>query len=236
MDIRSFLFKSLNFEWIPQYCQLCGETSHRAICNECEYSLPLITESCITCDLPMRCSGSLCQECITTPPSFSRLYASAIYQAPHAKLISQIKQNRAFQWIRVFTEPLVKRIKNEELSIDALVPVPMFWLKRLTRGYNQAEVIAQVLSKDLHIPVVHVIKKHKHTATQHLLNRKERMKNLSDAFSCKNVEGKSLAIVDDVVTTGATVELLSRLLIAQGAKHVFVMSLARTPKNRSTYT
>ena len=119
-------------------------------------------------------------------------------------------------------------------SPDLLIPAPMHWLKRWQRGFNQAEFLAQHIARELQIPLATKIVKRTHkTPAQKELTRSQRQQNLRKAFAIseKNrvqINGKRIAIIDDVVTTTATVRELSQLLIRAGAKEVQVWALART--------
>lgn len=101
----------------------------------------------------------------------------------------------------------------------------------MTRGYNQSQLIAQYLASQVKRPLKSVLQKQTRTPAQKGLTRQQRQKNLQSSFACKQkVEGKHIALIDDVMTTGATAEAASHLLKRHGAKRVDIWTLARTPK------
>ena len=127
------------------------------------------------------------------------------------------------------------RFDNNELTRpDVLLPVPMARQRLRERGYNQALMLARWLSADLNIPYdEHLLLRPHETMAQQTLDAKARKRNLLNAFALTHdalVQGRHLALVDDVLTTGATAHSLARLLINAGARQVDVYCLARTPK------
>lgn len=119
---------------------------------------------------------------------------------------------------------------------DLVVPVPLHWRRRLWRGFNQSELLARPLARRLGIEVRNVLRRTRHTATQASLIPSERRINVSGAFALKDpaaVRGKRILLVDDVLTTGATVGAASRVLRAGGARHVAVLTLARVDRRPS---
>jgi ComF family protein len=112
-----------------------------------------------------------------------------------------------------------------------LVPVPLHWRKQLSRGYNQAQLIAEILGRHWQIPVDdRALRKVTQTDSQQQLRRSQRLKNLARSFTASSrVEGLHIGLVDDVITTGATVEAAAQSLLHAGAIRVSVYALARTP-------
>jgi ComF family protein len=155
-------------------------------------------------------------------------------------LIHQFKYRRHLTCGKLLGKMLAEHLKhcaqddNDWHTPDLLIPVPMHWLKRWQRGFNQAEFLAQHVARELEIPLTTGIVKRTHkTPAQKELTRAERQQNLRKAFAISeenraHIKGKLIAIIDDVVTTTATVRELSQLLIKAGAKEVQVWALART--------
>ncbi|MEW8195950.1 MAG: phosphoribosyltransferase family protein [Candidatus Thiodiazotropha sp.] len=116
---------------------------------------------------------------------------------------------------------------------DVLVPVPLHPLRLRKRGFNQSVEITRVVARQCRLPFDwRLCRRTKETKTQSELNEEERRRNISNAFQvCADVKGTHLALVDDVITTGATVTELSRMLKKAGAKRVDVWAIARTPKS-----
>ena len=241
----SSFFKSRN-------CQLCDEAlSDKAFfCNGCDQDLPRIQTKCSVCCLPLNMAHSgapgprlVCGECLTSPPSFTMTICPFRYEFPISELIRHIKYSKQRYWIKTlcqhFKQAYLQTSQNDSpAKPDLLIPIPIHKSKRKERGYNQAELIASTLSKGTGIAISKsTLIKTKATETQAQLNKQERMKNLSGSFSISKKEskqgvlvGKHVALIDDVMTTKATCELASKLLLEHGAKRVDVWCLARTPK------
>lgn len=122
------------------------------------------------------------------------------------------------------------RLKINSAKPELLIPVPLHFFRRCKRGFNQAEFIANQLQRQCGIPVQrHLLRRINHTSAQSGLNRKARQKNLRDAFRCKPLNGAHVALVDDVLTTGATLQECSRVIKRAGAGQVSVWVAARVP-------
>ena len=131
---------------------------------------------------------------------------------------------------QALARPLLETIERDMAVVpDCLVPTPMHGARRRRRGFNQAREIARVLSRRLSLPVDdRLLRRHKPTAYQYELRPEQRKKNVGGAFSLiKTMSYKKIAVVDDILTTGATADELARLLKRHGAQHVQVWCLAR---------
>ena len=160
------------------------------------------------------------------------------YESPAREILSGIKFLKKRWLMRVFfrdLEPLAKAITTET-HYDLLIPVPIDRQKLLTREFNQSEVAAGLLSGCTRIPVgAGVLKKRRATTSQSRLSREERLVNLTRVFnvpSPASVRGKSVLLVDDIVTTGATAEEAARTLKACGARRVDLFAIARAGDGR----
>jgi len=128
---------------------------------------------------------------------------------------------------------LLQRQGSWENSV--LLPVPLHWRGLLKRGYNQTDVIAQQLAKQLQIPVMQGLRKQLNTQHQQELNRQQRLRNSRELYAVtRDVSEADILLVDDVMTTGATLEAISAALKQAGAKRIQVCALARTPKYRGS--
>lgn len=221
-------------EWrlLPGQCILCGAASRQRadICQNCLPELPLLESHCLRCALPLPETVAECGQCLRQPPPFQHTVAGWIYQTPVKQLISSLKYQRQYSHGRVLAELLAKRLSPYPLP-DFIVPTPLHWSRHWQRGFNQSELLSQQLAKQLSIPISHCLKRIRRTPSQQQLNAKQRQRNLRGAFVVRgNIEGKSFAIVDDVVTTGSTARETSQVLMAAGASEVQIWCLARTPK------
>ncbi|MFJ7285854.1 ComF family protein [Pseudomonas sp. NPDC099000] len=223
-----------------QHCLLCSEATEevRPICMACETDLPWLGDHCQTCALPLPASGLTCGPCLKLPPAFERVAAPWTYSFPVDTLITRFKHSAKWPFGRLLGELLAQFLQHrfdEDLDRpDALVPVPLAAKRLRQRGFNQAAMLARWLSSSLDIPCDEkLLLRIQDTSAQQDLNADARKKNLRNAFalvSGASIKGRHLAIVDDVLTTGATAQALARLLMEAGAARVDVYCLARTPK------
>jgi ComF family protein len=224
---------------LPGTCLLCGAYSQRAvdICRACELELPALGPHCQACALPLATSADHCGNCLRKAPHFTRTHAGWRYQAQVAQLISQFKYHRQHAFGRVLAELLAAQLQAAyalQAFPELLIPTPMHWWRRLRRGFNQSEQLAQQLSLQLQIPLFAHIRRVRHSKAQRTLTAAERQRNLRSAFRVtKALAGQRVALVDDVMTTGATANEISRLLLAAGAAEVHIWCLARTPIDRT---
>ena len=229
--------KILNTLWeFP--CPLCdcdNQANHdiNTFCSDCLQKLPML--GCNRCP---GCGGELdgalaqCRQCLSMPPRPWSKTVSIFKMEELGKLaIYQLKFSGNTAMARAIAELAYPLLNNPEfLQCDMIVPVPLYWTRRLQRGYNQSEVLAKMLSRYLHIPVKTPLKRVRATIRQATLNREERLKNLKNAFKVPNadkVTGKTILLVDDVLTTGSTLHACAEALRKAGAKDIKVFTAAR---------
>lgn len=232
----------LVYNWLfnNQSCLLCDEPADTglALCSACELDLPWLGDSCQRCALPLPMSGLTCGHCIKQPPAYESVHAPWVYGFPLDSLVIRFKHNSKWPYGRLLAELLAQSLLDSFNSgnsrPDFLLPVPLSVARLRQRGYNQAAMLAKWLSPQLNIPCQERwLLRTQDTPAQQALDAKARKRNLLQAFSLApgaQVQGLHLALVDDVLTTGATAESLARLLIKAGARRVDVYCLARTPK------
>ena len=226
---------------LPACCLLCGQACpHRLICLACENDLPRNLEACHVCGLPGSWgTGQVCADCLRHPPRWDQAVAALVYEYPVDHLVRRFKFHKDLACGQLLAEELARAVKARmedtarglsDEQPDLLIPVPLHFLRRWKRAYNQAELIAVEVQKLCKIPLVNnVLKRVQPTAAQSGLNRKARLKNLRNAFRCLPVDGAHVALVDDVLTTGATLQECTRVLKQGGARKVSVWVAARVP-------
>jgi ComF family protein len=217
---------------LPASCLLCGGRGDAAgLCAGCRADLPRLENPCPRCALPLPAASIACGECLGKPPPWSRCIAPLLYRPPVSALVAALKYRGRLGAGHLLTTLLAEQLRNEEAHADLLLPVPLHWRRRLRRGFNQAELIADQLGRELALPVaMRLLRRDRATAAQQSLDATSRRRNLRRAFTLRGeVVGLHVALIDDVVTTGATAAELSRLLLSAGAASVQVWSLARTP-------
>jgi ComF family protein len=184
-------------------------------------------------------SGLTCDQCLKDPPAFEQVIAPWTYSFPVDSLITRFKHTAKWPYGRLLAELLAQSLQHrfdEGLKRpDAMVPVPLARKRLRERGYNQAVMLARWLSDSLKINCdENLLLRTQDTTAQQDLDAKARKQNLLRAFALTpgaQIKGRHLALVDDVLTTGATAQSLARLLIRAGAAQVDVYCLARTPKH-----
>ena len=153
-----------------------------------------------------------------------------MYRYPVDQMIKKLKYQARLDTVRCLSQPLIRRIVLERADLpDCLVPMPLHSSRQHSRGFNQAREIAHVLAKNLHLPVDdRLAQRHRPTQHQFELRPEQRINNVKGAFSIrKSIGYLNIAIVDDILTTGATANELARLLKRFGAEHVQVWCLAQ---------
>ncbi len=224
------------YRHLPHCCPLCHAPASAYLCSGCEQDLPRLDDCCQMCAMPMperEAARSLCGDCLNHKKPFSVAVCCYLYGYPLDRLLQHFKRKDPYSGARYFVPLLAAMIAqrySDDRLPDALVPVPIHWARRLTRGHNQTEVLAASLAPALDRPWRDFVRKCTHSAAQKTLDRRARLANLRGTFACTGeVQGRHLAIVDDVITTGATATRMSECLLQAGAIRVDVWALARTP-------
>jgi ComF family protein len=212
---------------LPQSCQLCGaDGASRPLCPACLDDLPwLPAGGCAVCALPLR-EGNVCGTCLASPPRFDRVEAVFAYEYPVDALVRAYKYGGRLALARVLGELLARRVARD---VDAIVPMPLARGRLAERGFNQALEIARVAAAETGIPLLpQACRKTADTPPQAALPWKERARNVRRAFVCDaEFGGERVAVVDDVLTTGATLNELTRVLRKAGAGSVRGWVIAR---------
>jgi ComF family protein len=211
-----------------QPCLLCGAMSHDGVCCQpCREGLPrLASERCPVCALPVA-DGRVCGHCLHKPPAFTLAEAPYRYTYPLDRLIQAFKFGQQLQLGPMFAQTLAEQVREMP---DVIIPMPLHPARLRERGYNQSLELARELSRRLSLPVLaEAASRLRDTAPQSSLQWRSRSKNVRKAFGCTGqVAGKHVALVDDVMTTGATLDELARTVKAAGADKVSVWVVART--------
>ena len=226
----------LFFTIFPGKCIICKAATHRHLdlCSGCQRSFPYSKHPCWQCGLETKGPADICETCRRLPPPYSHCFGLFRYEAPIDILISQFKTGHKLAVGRVLSILLARAYQRSHIMTPQFwIPVPLHRRVLRDRGFNQSMEIAQVLSEFTRVPTLgKALRRINDTRSQKQLGASDRIDNIRDAFSLDiDVRGKNLAIVDDVVTTGATVAEITRKLKANGAADVQVVCLARTPAN-----
>jgi ComF family protein len=214
---------------LAEACVLCGTgaTGASRFCTPCFAALPRIErERCRICALPLT-SGAVCGACLAEPPHYDAVCAAYAYDFPVAALIHAYKYGGNLSLARVLAHELAGGAPRE---FDALVPMPLSAARLRERGFNQAHELARTIGRKLRLPVLaHACRKVRDTAPQAALEWSARRSNVRGAFVCDaDLAGLRVGVVDDVMTTGATLDELARVLKRAGAAQVRGLVVART--------
>jgi ComF family protein len=213
-----------------QPCLLCGANTHDGLCcAACDADLPRLTEEhCPVCALPAL-AGGVCGRCLKQAPQFDHTVAAFSYKFPLDKLIQALKYRERLILVNFLADSLTQRITTKP---DCVVALPLHPTRLRERGFNQSLLLARQLSRRLDIPLLaNACERVRNTPPQSSLPWKERDKNMRQAFACRpgaDVRGKHVAVVDDVMTTGASIGELARALKQAGANEVSAWVIART--------
>lgn len=220
----------------PSTCLLCGSLNTKGIdiCTPCLNDLPHNYNCCRICSLPISSSHTdpICGKCLKQTPEFDHCHTPFAYGYPISGLISDLKFNDKLYAGRLLAELLINFIETNKIELpELIVPVPLHPARLRERGFNQALELAKPISRHFNIPVdTTSCKRIKATATQSTLDKKVRKKNMRGAFEiAQTMDCKHLVLIDDVVTTGTTVNELAKMLKRAGVPRVDVWALARTP-------
>lgn len=230
------------YHWLKnkQPCLLCDAPSHRliALCDDCEAELPWLEWHCSQCALPMPNHQALCADCTHNPPLFSKVITPLQFSFPVDTLISRFKYQENWPYGQLLSTLLVQYLEyyfdEGGQRPDLILAVPLAQRRQRQRGYNQAQMICDCLSKALRLENPRqLLLRTRETISQQGLNAKARRDNLHNAFALsepEQVKNKHIVLVDDVLTTGTTCSIISSLLLKHGAARVEVYCLARTGK------
>lgn len=222
------------FNWLlPQSCFLCGDMSQRPVCEDCLADLPYQQTACTRCARVLPAMGE-CYFCQKEPPPFTHTQAIFRYDYPVNKLIQVAKFHHNLAILKllgdIMGDKMSHRLQIKERP-DVLIPVPLHPKRLRKRGYNQSLELAKRIAKATGIPVNYIaVERCRDTEPQTNLPVKRRKTNLIGAFRVRQIEPhwKHIVLVDDVMTTGATVRELAKIFLQAGVPRVDVWCCART--------
>ena len=218
---------------LPGQCAVCHAWPSRPLCDDCVQRFGQPVSRCATCALPVLVGMRQCGACITKPPPLDQALAAVPYDYPWSGLMAQFKFQEHTGWARSFAL-LLRHTPWVEPALeqaDWVLPMPLSPLRLQLRGFNQAWLLARALgSANLRSDVLLRVKE---TAPQSSLARKERWLHVRGAYAVEPqqaaaLQGKRIVLVDDVMTTGASLHAAAEVLRRHGAAHITALVFART--------
>lgn len=227
-------------DWVlPPRCVVSGEIVDRqgALSSEVWSAINFISDPfCEICGVPFDFlvdGKSICPSCQTHPPLFRRARSAVVYDDHSRDLILRFKHADQTHMVHSFLPWMLRSGETLIKDTDVIMPVPLHRFRLLRRRYNQAALLAQILERNTGLPCLYDgLQRHKPTPTQGHLNYRQRKQNVKGAFAIRpsaktEIAGKSVLLIDDVHTSGATIRECTKVLLANGASSVDILTLAR---------
>jgi len=212
----------------PPRCPGCGRLGE-LFCDACRSQVePITGPVCPRCGRPTE-RAELCNSCRQSASHLDRIVSAVVFAGPIRAAIHELKYNNGRALAAPLAAYLVDAWQGADMTADCIVPVPLHARRQAERGYNQSALLARALSRSVGVPLDEkLVIRHKATQQQALLNAAQRRENVRDAFACRGpANGRQIVLVDDVCTTGSTLEACAAALRAAGAAHVSALTLAR---------
>ena len=223
------------FKWlIPHRCVGCKtviEHGSYPFCDSCYIELPFQDHCCRRCGQAFTSELDYCGRCLVSPPAFDACFCPFKYEEPISGQIQKFKYSYKSELANGLAQSIYREILSNNIKLpELLVPVPIHIGRLRERGFNQSLLLAKNLSTLLNVPYSNnIIKKHRATLAQVELSLKNRQKNVRKSFKLSSkITAKSVAIVDDVFTTGATVAEITKILKRNGVDYVQIWGVAHT--------
>ena len=224
----------------PPKCVFCDkvmEHEHFAVCDACRENIPYNTRACKVCGTPLDTvyGDLLCPTCRKRRRGFKKVYAPFIYKGVVRQSILGFKFRGKKGRGATLAAFIFLKLKEENAPRpDVITFVPMHYIRLGMRGYNQSKLLARALGEIMNVPVVTTLRKTKHTLPQSKLSGQARIQNLQNVYKPVDPEqfrGKTILLIDDVITTGTSLERCARVLKKAGAGEVYGATVAATPFN-----
>ena len=216
---------------LPSYCALCNQyhRGHLAICTACQHHMPHTKTACYHCALPLPESDFLvCGQCCKKKPSIDQAIAAYLFEEPLRTLIHEFKYRDGLYLCSFLASLISSSLPPATKNTQCLIPVPMHPKRLRQRGFNQAVELTKQLGRTLNLPYdLSHCKKIINTDPQASLNARQRRKNLHQAFHTEPLPYQHVTLVDDLFTTGSTVNELAKIIKDQGVNRVDVWCCAR---------
>jgi ComF family protein len=219
---------------LPQRCALCGgHAGATVLCEPCRRVLPALPPACPVC-AQASAGHVVCDRCLHKPPQFAAAIAAHAYAFPLDRLVQALKYEHRLELAVPLGDALASALRDASGAcegVEAIVPLPLARERQRERGFNQSIEIARVVARRTGLPLARLLARTAHAPPQASLPWRERVRNVRGAFACTaRLDGRRVAILDDVMTTGATLDAAAVALLAAGAARVDAWVVARALK------
>lgn len=219
-----------SLDWIyPPKCAGCGRVGS-AWCAECEHgAIPTGRMRCPICGVP-QITKQICYQCKASHPHYTALHSWALYQGKVRQAIHQLKYKRNISLGMALSIPMIKQLENLDWSFDMIISVPLSLARLAERGYNQSSLLARPIAYYFRSPFIpQALRRHKDTPSQVAVSFSSREENVKGAFLAEHeiVRDKTILLIDDVITSGATMNSCATALKQADAREVYGLSFAR---------
>jgi ComF family protein len=217
---------------LPRICLVCQLSFRKKspICWGCENKIKILHQLCYFCSEPtFDKEQHICLKCHYQASNIRKIFVFYEYAEPLKTLITDFKFYHGYDLLDYLTEIFILRLPEEAKKTQCLIPVPLHRKKHAQRGYHQTQMLAKSLSKKLSIPYqLQYCKKIQVTAPQSQLKRDARLKNLKNAFSFQKPPYQRITLVDDIITTGSTIQTIAQGFQSLGVEQIDVWCLAKS--------
>ena len=215
-------------------CIVCDDeldhTTKHCMCKSCLDSMPTIKKPCIRCGAEIFDGGKVCIECKSDTRLFKQAIAPFNFCDKTVSLVYRFKYGAERYLAKYMAYFMTNCVVSNKIDFDIIIPVPLSDKRLKLRGFNQAELLAKYIAQDLDKPIeLNSLIRSRDTLTQTHLSKQERKDNLKQAFDITDkspIKGKNILLVDDIFTTGATSDEITKVLLDNGAKNVVVVTFA----------
>lgn len=218
----------------PEKCPFCGailERWEKGVCGKCRQTLPYIHEPrCMKCGKPIQSeTEEFCYDCKKRNHIFDSGQSMWVHKPPVNQAVYAFKYHDRRCYGKIFAAEMVRELNSylDFVSAEVLIPIPLYKKRYRNRGYNQAEILAREIGRLAHLPVADVLIRKKSTNPQKQLSDTQRKKNIEGAFALRQgIEYKTVILIDDIYTTGSTLDEAAKVLKNAGVQRVYFLTIS----------
>ena len=230
IQFSSYFWSSMDWLYPPRCCNC--DCPGVLFCASCQAELNVLSRNvCRKCGYPITSKKTLCEECRNDTPPFQAMRSWVSFSGPAKEALHSLKYKQNLGLGPILALPLVQIVQKAGWPVDLVIPIPLSTAHQKERGYNQAACISRAVARELNLPhSIRAVKRIKETKTQVDLDVNKRFMNLMDAFYANpaKLKSRNVLVIDDVITTGATMRSCAKSIMDAGAESVYCLSVART--------